>query len=98
MKDSNLIPFDVQKVIEGEQDYPPLSGLDRYKKAELLEIGHQWCDIVEQKLARVRGHLNSGTVSAAQALWYCRVFGKYAGLLPTGPASGNGKVKDNGHH
>lgn len=91
MSDSNEIPFNSTKVVAGEQDYPPHTMLDRYKKAELIEMAHQWCDITEEKLARVRSHLNSGTVSYSQALWYCRVFGRYAGLLPTGPAAGSGK-------
>lgn len=87
MIDRNEIPnFNASDVCEGDQEYPPQSGLDRYKKDELIEITHQWCDIVEEKIARIRGHLKSETVSAAQALWYARIFGKYAGLLPTGPA------------
>jgi len=92
MVDNNEIPFNAPKVVEGEQEYPPQTMLDRYKKSELIEIAHQWCDIAEEKVARVRAHLKSGTMSHAQALWYCRVFGRYTGLLPTGPASGSGKT------
>lgn len=80
--DENEIP----NFTDGETE-PPISGLDRYKKNELIEMSHQWCDIVEEKLARVRNHLNSGTVTAAQALWYARIFARYADLLPTGPAT-----------
>lgn len=85
--DHNEIPlFNASDVVEGRQDYPPQTMLDRYKKDDLIEMAHQWCDITEEKVARVRAHLNSGAVTAAQGLWYCRIFGRYAGLLPTGPA------------
>ena len=86
MPDQNLIPFNPSDIIEGNEDYPPITMLDRYKKDELIEMAYQWCDIAEEKIARIRAHLKSGTVKSAQALWYCRIFGKYAGLLPTGPA------------
>lgn len=88
--DQNEIPlFNASDVCEGEQDYPPQTSLDRYKKDELIEMAHQWCDIVEEKTSRIRAHLISGQVTYAQGLWYCRIFGRYAGLLPTGPAKIN---------
>jgi len=86
MIDRNEIPFNTINAPKNGEGMPPQSGIDRYKKDELIEFTHQWCDIVEEKIARIRGHLNSGTVPAAQALWYARIFGRYAGLLPTGPA------------
>lgn len=86
MIDRNEIPFNPLNAVENGDGIPPSNGLDRYSKKELIEFGHQWCDITEEKVARIRAHLNSNTVSAEQALWYARIFGKYAGLLPTGPA------------
>ena len=86
MFDQNEIQFNPLKAVENGEGMPPQTGLDRYSKKELIEFAHQWCDITEEKIARVRNHLNSNTVSAGQALWYARIFGRYAGLLPTGPA------------
>ncbi len=62
--------------------YPPRSCLDRYKKHENIEFCEQWCDIAEEKIARLRALCRSGSMTAKEALYFSGVFGNYVNLLP----------------